>query len=90
MGDEDELKRWKLAFGRFEKRDRTTPLPDGYWVEYLVYSLCRGKAYKREEVMERFTLSEAMKWNWLGAYDNVVQEELHQIAMEDARKKGKR
>jgi len=64
-------------------------LPDGYWLEYLVYAVCRGIWADRENVLDTMTLTGAVKWNHLGSYDAVIQEELHEIALERAKKKAK-
>ena len=40
--------------------------------------------------MEQYTLEEAIKWNHLSAYDAVIQEELHELAIEEAKRKNKR
>jgi hypothetical protein len=54
-----------------------------------VYAVCKGDWSKRENVLDTMTLTEAVKWNHLGAYDAVIQEELNEIALERAKKKAK-
>lgn len=65
----------------------TTPLPDGYALDYYVFILCDGQIERKEGIEDRYTLSDGVRWSYLKAYDNLIRDELFAIAQKRAKKK---